>query len=305
MQKLQTRKGGLDEKKLEAKLGDLTRYRKPDTTFIVLRIEARARRPKSPSRPSFAFPELVAAADQVCVRPRHMVGKGQGHRQPATGDRARPLPPAIRAGAASARPRQPAIRARPLQPAHGARPLQPAIRARPRQPAIRARPLQPAIRARPLQPAIRARPLPPAHGARPQGAASATGYQGAASATGDQGAASATGDQGAASATGDQGAASATGYQGAASATGDRGAASAPAIRARPRQPAKLRQLWPPEYGRASGIDGSALFLVERISDWLRRSRQDHRRLGRHRRPDGIKPDTFYTLRDGKPVEVA
>ena len=68
---------------------------------------------------------------------------------------------------------------------------------------------------------------PDDHAAGSQGVASATGYQGAASATGYQGAASATGDRGVASATGYQGAASATGYQGAASATGDRGVASA------------------------------------------------------------------------------
>lgn len=41
-QKLQTRKGGLDEKKLEAKFGDLGAFRKPDTTFIVLSVEPRA-----------------------------------------------------------------------------------------------------------------------------------------------------------------------------------------------------------------------------------------------------------------------
>lgn len=40
-QKLQTRKGALDEKKLEAKLGDLAAYRKKDSTYIVLNVEAR------------------------------------------------------------------------------------------------------------------------------------------------------------------------------------------------------------------------------------------------------------------------
>lgn len=41
IQKLKTRKGGLDAKKLEAKFGDLTAYRKKDTTFIELSVEAR------------------------------------------------------------------------------------------------------------------------------------------------------------------------------------------------------------------------------------------------------------------------
>ena len=116
-------------------------------------------------------------------------------------------------------------------------------------------------------------PASPASATGVRGAASATGYQGAASATGDQGAASATGDQGAASATGVRGAASATGYQGAASATG--------------------------YDGRAAGAEGNALFLLERDGDyniiavWAGI-------VGR----DGIKPNVFYALRDGKPVEV-
>ena len=58
--------------------------------------------------------------------------------------------------------------------------------------------------------------------------------------------------------------------------------------------------------GKASGADGSALFLVERIDNW---GADDHGKIiavwagivGQ----DGIKPDTFYSLRDGKPVEVA
>jgi len=101
-------------------------------------------------------------------------------------------------------------------------------------------------------------------------------------ATGDQGAASATGDQGAASATGDQGAASATGYQGAASATGNRGAAMASGYE-----------------GKVMGKEGNALFLVERganyniVAVWAGVA-------GR----DGIKADTFYMLKGGRPVEV-
>lgn len=41
-QKLQTRKGGLDEKKLADKLGNLDAFRKPDSTYIVLSVEPRA-----------------------------------------------------------------------------------------------------------------------------------------------------------------------------------------------------------------------------------------------------------------------
>ena len=124
-----------------------------------------------------------------------------------------------------------------------------------------------------------------------QGAASATGTQGAASATGDQGAASATGTRGAASATGDQGAASATGYQGAASATGDQGAASATGTRG-----AAMSSGFE---GRVMGKEGNALFLVERtewnghvVNVWAGVA-------GR----DGIKADTWYTLKDGQPIE--
>jgi hypothetical protein len=143
----------------------------------------------------------------------------------------------------------------------------------------------------------------------PESPASATGDQGAASATGDQGAASATGDQGAASATGDQGAASATGYQGAASATGDQGAASATGTRgaasatgdqgaasATGDQGAASATGYA---GKVSGAAGNALFLVERDGDynivavWAGIA-------GR----DDIKPDTWYTLQGGKPVEV-
>jgi hypothetical protein len=125
-----------------------------------------------------------------------------------------------------------------------------------------------------------------------QGAASATGNQGAASATGNQGAASATGYQGAASATGYRGAASATGYQGAASATGYRGAASATG-----NQGAAMSCGYE---GRVSGKQGCALFLTERNDDyeiiavWAGI-------VGR----DGVEPNIFYTLKNGKPVAVS
>ena len=92
----------------------------------------------------------------------------------------------------------------------------------------------------------------------------------------------------AATASGDRGAATASGYQGAATASGDQGAATASGFS-----------------GKVRGKDGSALFLVERLADYS----DDHGKImhvwagivGQ----DGIKSDTWYTLRDGSPVEVA
>ena len=101
-------------------------------------------------------------------------------------------------------------------------------------------------------------------------------------ATGDYGAASSTGDYGAASSTGDYGAASSTGNRGAASSTGDCGAASSTG-----------------RNGRVMGKDGNALFLVERDDEWQIMAVWSGI-VGR----DGIKPDTWYTLRNGSPVEV-
>ena len=124
-----------------------------------------------------------------------------------------------------------------------------------------------------------------------RGAASATSVRGAASATGEQGAASATGVWGAASATGERGAASAIGWGGAALATGWGGAASATGVRG-----AALAIGWG---GRVMGAKGNALFLVERndkfeiVAVWCG--------IAGH---DGIKADTWYALKDGKPVEV-
>lgn len=97
-----------------------------------------------------------------------------------------------------------------------------------------------------------------------RGAATASGWQGAATASGPQGAATASGPRGAATASGWQGVATAAGYK-----------------------------------GKVRGKEGNALFLVERNTSgeitavWSGVA-------GR----DGIKPDTFYQLADGKPVEV-
>ena len=116
-----------------------------------------------------------------------------------------------------------------------------------------------------------------------RGAAHATGYRGAASATGDNGAASATGHSGAAFATGNGGVASATGDNSAASATGHSGAAMASGYK-----------------GRAMGAEGCAIFLCERddatgefLHVWAGIAGQD-----------GIKPMTWYFLKNGHPMEV-
>ena len=88
-------------------------------------------------------------------------------------------------------------------------------------------------------------------------------------------------------ATKDNEAATASGYQGAATASGYQGAATASGMG-----------------GRAQGKDGCALFLTERLADYSK----DHGKIihvwagivGQ----DGIKADTLYTLKDGKPVEA-
>ncbi|MBN9078564.1 MAG: hypothetical protein J0H84_20340 [Rhizobiales bacterium] len=114
------------------------------------------------------------------------------------------------------------------------------------------------------------------------GAATASGIRGAATASGDWGAATASGDWGAATASGIRGAATASGIRGAATASGDQGAATASGYQ-----------------GKVRGKEGCALFLVERsgngeiINVWAGIA-------GR----DGVDPETFYRLQDGKPVKA-
>ena len=113
--------------------------------------------------------------------------------------------------------------------------------------------------------------------------ASATGIRGAASATGTRGAASATGYQGAASATGDYGAASATGDYGAASATGKHSVAAAFG-----------------KDGKAKASLGNWIVLTER-GDWDGSSYPIISVKAFEVDGVDILPDTWYTLKNGKP----
>jgi len=136
-------------------------------------------------------------------------------------------------------------------------------------------------------------------------ASSATGDRAASSATGNLAASSATGDLAASSATGDRAASSATGYQAASSATGNRAASLATGNYS-------SSEVLDNEFTKgnesaiATGYSGKvraplncALFLVERddemniISVWSGI-------VGKKK----IKPNTWYTLKDGKPIEV-
>ena len=115
--------------------------------------------------------------------------------------------------------------------------------------------------------------------------------QGASLATGYKGASSATGDYGASSATGNCGASSATGYKGASSA-GD---------------PESVAVAWG-YHGKAKGVLGAYLVLADWEGDeddyW-------HQNLWQLKgakmvRVDGeiIKPDTYYTMKNGEVVEA-
>ena len=105
-------------------------------------------------------------------------------------------------------------------------------------------------------------------------------------ATGSHSAASATGDYSAASATGDYSAVSATGWQSAASATGEESVAAALGIKS-----------------KAKGALGCWIVLAEWEQDekfnWHRKDVQCFKVGGKT-----VKPDTWYTLKDGRPVEA-
>ena len=91
-----------------------------------------------------------------------------------------------------------------------------------------------------------------------------------------------TGDQSAATNTGNWSAATNTGNRSAATASGKDSVALASGFQ-----------------GMVSGANGNALFLVERDED-LKIIEAWAGIVGR----DGIKPDTFYTLKNGSPVEA-
>ena len=141
------------------------------------------------------------------------------------------------------------------------------------------------------------------------GASSATGYKGASSATGNYGASSATGDYGASSATGYKGASSATGDYGASSATGNCGASSATGYKgaSSAKDPESIAIAWGYK-GRVSGVKGSFLVLADWEGDESEYWKADTWKLkgAKMVRVDGehIKENTWYTMRNGKIVEV-
>ncbi|UZD70787.1 hypothetical protein [Brucella sp. JSBI001] len=151
-----------------------------------------------------------------------------------------------------------------------------------------------------------------------QSAATATGYRSAATATGWRSAATATGDWSAATATGDRSAATATGWRSAATASGSWSAATATgdwsaatatgnqsaATATGDRSAATATGRWSAATAtgyqcKVRGKEGCALFLVERndqmeiVAVWAGVAGQND-----------IKPDTFYILQNGQPVET-
>ena len=127
-----------------------------------------------------------------------------------------------------------------------------------------------------------------------QSAATNTGDRSAATNTGYQSAATNTGDRSAATNTGDQSAATNTGYQSAATNTGYRSAAIVEGKES---------------IALATGIDSKAkgkigCFIV--LAEWKEIDNEYHIVDVKSAKVDGknIKEDTFYTLKDGKFVEV-
>ena len=128
------------------------------------------------------------------------------------------------------------------------------------------------------------------------GSEHATGYQAASSATGYRAASSATGYQAASSATGDRAASSATGDRAASLVTG---AYSSAEVLNETDKPIYSTAISTGYCGKVKGTLGDALFLVERnnkheiVNVWSGI-------VGKKK----IKPNTWYTLKDGKPTIV-
>ena len=136
-----------------------------------------------------------------------------------------------------------------------------------------------------------------------QSAATNTGDRSAATNTGYRSAATNTGDQSAATNTGYQSAATNTGYQSAATNTGDRSAATNTGYRSAAIVEGKE------SIALATGIDSKAkgkigCFIV--LAEWKEIDNEYHIVDVKSAKVDGknIKEDTFYTLKDGKFVEV-
>jgi hypothetical protein len=116
-------------------------------------------------------------------------------------------------------------------------------------------------------------------------AASNSGYSGAASNSGDSGAASNSGDSGAASNSGNSGAALTTGYESTTETTGKDSLAVAWGINS-----------------KAKGSKGCYIMLsewVEKNNEWILKTAKSVKVDGKK-----IKADTFYTLKNGKFMEV-
>ena len=142
-----------------------------------------------------------------------------------------------------------------------------------------------------------------------RGASSATGDRGASSATGNRGASSATGDGGASSATGDYGASSATGDYGESSATGYCGASSATGYKCRAiaGHEDAVAVAWGYK-GIAKGVLGAHIVLADWEGDENEYRNPEKWTLkgAKMKKVDGktIKPDVWYTIRDGKVIEA-
>ena len=136
-----------------------------------------------------------------------------------------------------------------------------------------------------------------------QSAATNTGDQSAATNTGNQSAATNTGYQSAATNTGDRSAATNTGYRSAATNTGYQSAATNTGYRSAAIVEGKE------SIALATGIDSKAkgkigCFIV--LAEWKEIDNEYHIVDVKSAKVDGknIKEDTFYTLKDGKFVEV-